>query len=340
MITIHGRVTAAAVLCLGLPALAGAQSIDALGTRAAGMSGAFVAVADDASAAYWNPAGFAAGSFFSLVVDRTSATTDPPDGSIASSRSGWLLALGAPALGLSYYRLRATRLEPAAPIVEPTPDRNLTGADDVRVRTLVSHHAGATLVQSIFPGVAVGATLKLVRGIAGADVRPVADRDSLLGEGSALLGRASNRFDVDLGIMATLGTLKAGVTVRNLTEPEFDTPGGDRLGLERQIRAGVAVAVSDGWLVAADLDLLKSTGPLGLPSRDFAVGAEGKLARRAIVRAGSRLDTTSNGLGGRRASVSAGGSYAVTASFLVDAQVTGGSEWAPRGWGIAARFVY
>ena len=38
------------------------------GSRAAGMGGAFVAVADDASAVYWNPAGFAAGSFFSLVA--------------------------------------------------------------------------------------------------------------------------------------------------------------------------------------------------------------------------------------------------------------------------------
>ena len=49
------------VLFLGSPALATAQTVDTVGTRAAGMAGAFVAVADDASAAYWNPAGFAAG---------------------------------------------------------------------------------------------------------------------------------------------------------------------------------------------------------------------------------------------------------------------------------------
>ena len=43
---------------------ADAQSFEALGSRAQGM-GAFVAVADDASAVYWNPAGLASGAYFS-----------------------------------------------------------------------------------------------------------------------------------------------------------------------------------------------------------------------------------------------------------------------------------
>ncbi len=34
---------------------ASAQGFEAVGTRALGMGGAFVAVADDASAVYWNP---------------------------------------------------------------------------------------------------------------------------------------------------------------------------------------------------------------------------------------------------------------------------------------------
>src|SRR5215208_4759230 len=83
---------------------AGAQTFDAAGSRAAGMGGAFVAVADDASAAYWNPAGFAAGSFFSLVLDRTTAGVDPANGDRPGTQSGMLFAIGAPALGLSYYR--------------------------------------------------------------------------------------------------------------------------------------------------------------------------------------------------------------------------------------------
>lgn len=334
------RLTIMALLFVGCPGPGWAQSIEAIGTRAAAMSGAFVAVSDDASAAYWNPAGFASGSFFSLVIDRTSATADAGGDLPGGSQSGWLLALGAPALGLSYYRLRGTILDPTAPTDEADPGRNTTGADDLRVRTLVSHHLGATLVQSIAPGVAVGATLKLIRGMAATDVRPGGERESLLDNGGQLEGRTSSRLDADLGVMGTFRNLKAGLTVRNLTEPEFEAPAGARLQLERQVRAGIAVMPVDGWLLAADLDLLRTTGPLGLASRDLAVGLEGRAARRLVVRAGTRLDTTGEGPGGRRASVSGGGSYAVTASFMVDAQVTGGSEWAPRGWGIAARFIY
>ena len=41
----------------GLVARAAAQTAEVVGTRALGMGGAFVAVADDPSAVYWNPAG-------------------------------------------------------------------------------------------------------------------------------------------------------------------------------------------------------------------------------------------------------------------------------------------
>lgn len=319
---------------------AAAQTFDTVGTRAAGMGGAFVAVADDASAAYWNPAGFASGSYFSLVLDRTAADAIPSTGPRAGSRSGVLFSLGMPALSLSYYRLRATTLHPASPTDEASGGRNLTGAGDVRVDSLVTHHAGVTLVQSIFPGVAVGATLKLVRGVAGSDVQPDGDREAILGDSAALAGQASNKFDADLGVLATAGRVRAGLTIRNLTEPEFETPGGHgRVGLERQARAGVAISPVDGWAVAADLDLLKTTGLTG-EVRDFAIGTEGRVARRGFVRAGARMNTADTAVTGRIPTAGLGGSFAVTTSVLLDAQVTVGSSKAPRGWGISARFVY
>ena len=46
-------------IVLGLAATASPQGFETLGTRAMGMGGVFVAVADDATAAYWNPAGLA-----------------------------------------------------------------------------------------------------------------------------------------------------------------------------------------------------------------------------------------------------------------------------------------
>src|SRR6476646_6131412 len=100
------------VVVLAVAAGAGAQSaaaqaFDPVTTRAAGMAGAFVAVTDDASAVYWNPAALASGSFFSLLLDRTSdKATDGPD--LGGSRSSTFIALGTPPVGVSYYRLRNT----------------------------------------------------------------------------------------------------------------------------------------------------------------------------------------------------------------------------------------
>ena len=83
---------------LAAPAALQAQGFDPVTTRAAGMGGAFVAVADDASAVYWNPAALASGAFFSLLIDRTSskALGDDPPAALGGSRSGTLLALSTP----------------------------------------------------------------------------------------------------------------------------------------------------------------------------------------------------------------------------------------------------
>ena len=133
-----------------------AQPFEAVGARAQGMA-AFVAVADDASAVYWNPGGLASGAYFSLVLDRTEAETKAAADGRAGGRSSWLLALSAPAIGLSYYRLRTTNVAPTDRL-SPTPLS--------RVESLVTHHAGATLVHSIFNHLAAGATVKVVRGVA------------------------------------------------------------------------------------------------------------------------------------------------------------------------------
>jgi hypothetical protein len=322
---LHGGLSALVALAVSV-APAAAQSFDAVGTRAAGMGGAFVAVADDASAVYWNPAGFASGSFFSLVLDRNTAKLDTPDAGPAASRSGFLIALGVPALGLSYYRLRSIDLKPLQTLVGPAV---------VQATSLVTHNVGATLVQSVAPGVAVGATLKAVRGVASSTLRPATERDDLLDDGGDLTAEGTTRFDADLGVMATVGRLKAGLTVRNVSEPGFRTPGGGSFHLERQARAGISVAPVAGWVVAADSDVLESHGPAG-PIRTFAAGTEGRVHRKAFVRGGFSVNTA----GERAPAVSAGASFAATASFLVDVQVTGGSDKAARGWGVAARFGY
>ena len=334
-------------LCGSLPLLvasgAFAQDFASAGTRAAGMGGAFVGVADDATAIYWNPAGLAAGSYFSLVLDRTSTEAVPEASRLGTEKSAYFLGLAMPALGLGYYRLQAATARPAPSLltgIDGLPELGLTAADTVQVDTLVTHHGGVTLVQSLWQGVAIGTTLKLVRGLAASTRTAAATaEDALDTEAAEVFGRATNQFDLDVGIMAAGGPLKAGLTLRNLREPGFaPAGGGDDLVLERQARAGISYAVTPTWIAAADVDLLRTRDAFG-DRRDVALGTEGRLSSRVVVRAGASFNTV-GGESAERQAFSLGGSYAAKAAVFIDGHFTTGSRNTGQQWGIAARFVY
>ena len=327
-----GRSLTGAVLALIIaqltPVPASAQSFEVLGTRAAGMGGAFVAVADDASAVYWNPAGLAlGGSYFSLVLDNNEGEAEPDDISQAGRRSASLIALTTLPVGVSYYRITSSTLTPT------------TDPQAVRLNRLTTHHAGVTLVQSLTEHFAVGATLKWVGGYAASGIVPDGDRDDLLDGAGDLPDMSTNKFDADIGVMANFGTVRAGLTVRNITEPDFSTVGGEPLTLKRQTRAGISYLGVAGLIVAADIDLERADGSLG-EVQDLATGAEAKLFRRVTLRSGLRFNTLGDEPGGRAPVYSLGTSVATFRSLLVDAQVTLGSRAGDRGWGIAARLVY
>src|SRR5688572_15574551 len=61
---------ACALVLGGLPRPVAAQVFEAVGSRAQGMGGAFVAVANDSSATWWNPAGLADGPFLDTATAR------------------------------------------------------------------------------------------------------------------------------------------------------------------------------------------------------------------------------------------------------------------------------
>ena len=65
------------------PSLARAQSDDAVGVRAQGMAGAFTAVAEDATATWWNPAGLAGGAYFNAILEVSHLREPPTDRSAA-----------------------------------------------------------------------------------------------------------------------------------------------------------------------------------------------------------------------------------------------------------------
>jgi hypothetical protein len=329
------------VLMLALStAHASAQPYEVLGTRAAGMGGAFVAVGDDASAIYWNPAALATGSFFSFVVDYGTAEALPEGRTRAGSQSASFIGLGVPALGIGYYRLRATTVGPApVPADRLDAPRDLDG-QGVRVASLVTHHVGVTLVQSLTDNIAVGTTLKYVRGTAASAYAPLEPADDVLERADDLNGEDGHSFDADIGAVAVFGTLRLGVAVRNVAEAEFDTPGElDTLRLDRQARAGMALTIATGVVVSADMDILKVPGLTG-EVRNFALGGEARVFRRAFVRGGYRFNTLDDQPDGRTPVGTVGGSFAVTSSLFVEGQATFGSDEASRGWGIAGRFLF
>ncbi len=309
-----------------LPGRGGAQTVETVGTRAQGMGGAFVGVADDASAVYWNPAGLASGAYVSLVLDGTSAKAVPEGESEAGGRSGWLLALATPALGLSYYRLRAAAVTPSDP----------QDSGMFRLDSLVTHHVGATLVQSITGGIAVGTTVKIIRGFAGSADVPAADPEEALDDWD-VLGQSSSRVDLDVGLMAAGSVGRIGVVMRNLTEPAFTTGAGAELRLERQVRAGASVVLLPKWKLAADVDILRQRAAFG-DVREVAFGTESQVTTRLAVRGGLRVNTA--GENGRTPAVSVGATFAALGSVLLDAQVTGGDDAVFRGWGLAGRMVF
>ena len=321
----------ALLLSLVRPLDAVAQTFEGVGTRAAGMGGAFVAVADDSTAVYWNPAGLAlGGALFGLAIDTGRSQAKPSNAPNGGKQSAALVALSTPPLGVSYYRLSATRL--ASPAVQ-------VGAPPLAFERLTTHHAGVTLVQSITPAIAVGSTLKAVRGLASSGAVLEGERDRLLDDDPRLPEKASTRFSADVGVMARLGTTRVGVTVRNITQPDFDTAGSGTIELKRQSRAGVAYVGMEGFVLAADIDLDRVPGSLG-DARNFAGGAELQVHRRAFLRGGFRVNTLSNEPGGHTPVGTVGATVAAFGSVLIDGQATFGSGSGDRGWGVAARVVY
>ena len=333
-----------ALLCLSVAIPAHSQIVETVGGRALGMGGAFVAVASDSSATWWNPAGLAAGPFLDITVGGGFIEQDR---SLPAwkDRASWI-ALATPPFGVSLYRFRITDIQPFAPI-EQSPDDRQDSRVGVPLRSLSASQLGGTLVRTITQGVHVGTTLKYVRGtvdVGLGDSRM--DASDLLDAGESLDGGPTeNHFDMDLGVLGVVGPIRIGALVRNVMEPEFGSaalvPGGldTRVRLPRQARVGIAYVAEDSSRrpsVALDGDILPYDTPTG-ERQVVALGAEQWfLARRLGVRAGGRFNTR----GAQELAATVGASVALRWGLLLDGYAVGGGADAEQGWGLAARVSF
>jgi hypothetical protein len=289
------------------PSVAAAQRFDDFGVRAQGMGGAFVAVADDASATWWNPAGLATALTF---VDLSGSVLKGGEGSIA---------LAFPSLGLSYYRLRISQIQPSVATTATTPsdrqDNGVAGSGLPSGEFGLSEF-GATFGQSLTRHLVVATTVKLVNAL------------------------GDTKADLDVGAMAAFGVVRVGVAVRDVREPTFGT-GPDAFELTRRARAGAAVITPafgriDRIVLAVDADL--ATSPIaGRDEREVASGAElWWRGRRVGVRGGGGTNTVAGG--------SSYGAFGLTVvpfpRLNVDGAVTRSSDSTRDRWSLGVRLTF
>jgi hypothetical protein len=278
-----------------------AQSFDVVGVRAQGMGGAFVAVADDSSATWWNPAGLATGAFADTTIEYNQVDDAPTNPVVRG------VSVGYPALGLSYYRLPVNQFR----VVTPT-GQTVTSREDQGV----INQFGITVGQSIGSHFVIASTIKLVRA-------------------------ADSHAEFDVGAMVRYKMLRIGGTVRNLRQVTLMTDAGNTLHLERQMRAGIALTGHTGGrietaTVSFDADLRSMHTFFG-EQRRIAGGGELWTKGKSF---GVRAGVSANTIGGSTVSTSGGISVALRRGAYVEGQLTGGGDVSRSGWSTGVRLTF
>jgi hypothetical protein len=230
--------------------------------------------------------------------------------------------LGSWPLGLSYGQFQQVQ-------ITRTPDGAL------ELSGLATSFYGATILQSVTPGLIVGSTLKYVRG------RPISgpitgdSGEDAMDAAAGTEGNSSRHFDMDLGVMADMERVRVGILVRNVREPSFGEVGGVPIQLKRQARLGISVLPSTGLTLATDLDL-DTVDLRDGPRRMLAVGGEDRFGHRWALRGGVRWNLE----GIRRPVTTVGASVVVRRNVWLDSHYAYGKPDADRGFGIALRAGY
>jgi len=151
---------------------------------------------------------------------------------------------------------------------------------------------------------------------------------------------SQTRGDLDVGALATVGSVRLGLAVKDLTTPAFSSVDG-QITLPRQVRAGFALRTGGATsrpavTIAVDADLTRTPTPTG-DERHLAAGLEAWTPNRRLA---GRVGVGTNTVGGPRSSGSAGASLAFRTGLYADAQITRGSDEARNGWGLGLRAAF
>jgi len=289
------------------------------------MGGAFVAVADDATAVLWNPSGLATADPIGMTFGWDRFQFGNPDSPVAAGPrrdSTRFTSFGSWPLGISYGRFASTRLT----------------SDELgipRTESLQTNQLGVTILQTLVEGIVAGATFKYVRGKATTGLAEGVTAEEALDRGADLDGDYRNAFDLDLGFMVDFDVARIGFTVKNLRQPSFRGEEGFEIALKRRMRMGIAVLPADGLTLAMDIDLDTADQLVGL-RRMIALGGEQRLGSRVAVRGGVRWSRD----GSRRPIGSVGSSVTIRPGLWLDGYYAQGRDDEGRGFGLALRAGY
>jgi hypothetical protein len=291
-----------ALLILLTPLVADAQVVtfEAVGERALGMAGAFVGVADDATAVVWNPAGLVAGGPAGMTIGwnqlQVGKSTGPIQAGARRQRAS-LTSLGTWPIGVSYGTVDVAEVSKSG--------------EELGVFRL--SQAGLTVLQTVMPGLVVGSTMRLMRGgqTSGLVGGPTLG-DALSSTRDLTMSRRTV-FDLDVAAMASSPKLRIGVILKNLRSPDFDRNAQTPSPLPRQGRVGLALLPTDGVTLAIDVDLntVDLTGGL---RQECAIGGETALGSRLSVRSGLRWSLK----GARELTGTVGASLKIRRSLWLD----------------------
>ncbi len=242
----------------GLGGVPGSYLFMGVGARALGLGGAFSAIADDATATYWNPAGLAAANPFQLSFMHAVLFLDTSFDFFAAS----VPTKSVGNFGAAFMALSSGGFE----------QRNVLNevVGEFSTRDMAFLLSWSTELSRRF---SVGVTYKLVN--------------------QSILSQSGTGHGIDLGLKSHLSDyLSAGLVLRNIVRPKV-TSGESTQEFPTQIGAGIsAVVLNEQLLLSAEYSKINGWG-----DPELHMGAEFRFANQAAIRIGMSDQNATFGLG-------------------------------------------
>jgi hypothetical protein len=248
------------------------------------MSGAFTAVANDTTAFYWNPAGYAFGPAAHGGVQWAEGDLDRGDLSTFSDEAAGF------SLGVTFMGVAGTFFK----------DSSSTAAEGtLSSRGLESFDLSVSILQSLpVDDLVIAGSVHYLRGEAHELFEPLASlspdertpsavRERVLAAG----GETTSTASLDLGALYQPNErMRFGLMWSRLFEPGFRLPSGEEIVLPRHGRAGAAFFLPYAVTLAVDFDLT-AQGSESDDWRELALGIEKRFFEdRLSLRAGLRAE--------------------------------------------------